>query len=71
MSRAQDNSSVGASGRKVMMTAEGRCVRTIVGKSPSRLEMGDARREEIALKRNGMAIREETRLIGASKREYR
>lgn len=71
MRRTHASSIVGARGSKPSRIAEGKWVRAIVGRSPSRFEIGEAKSEEAALKMNGMARSDERRLIGASKREWR
>ena len=71
MRRTPASSIVGQSGSKPRRMAEGRWVRAIVGRSPSRFEIGEAKSDEAALKMNGIARSDERRLIGAWKREWR
>lgn len=60
---------MGARGSKARKIAEGRCVRAIVGRSPSFFDTGEARSDEMALMMNGMVKSEERRVTGAWKRE--
>ena len=66
--RRQASGRVGARGNMARKIADGKCVMAIVGRRPRRLEIGEARREEIALAINGIANNEDRREMGVSNR---